>query len=307
MTQLFRSLVLVLTLLSPSFAIAQQELNPAQLNVEARVPSYGPRMIEAYGSLWFLYDFSTLIRVDPVTAKIVAEIPLEGFVGTQREFVAAEGGLWIPDLGSNQTFKVDPRTNMVTLRIPVTHRSESIGVGAGAVWVGTRRDGQYYVSRFSAKSGALEAEIAAPSQAYDVAVAGKMVWFLGDERKLYRIDPATNELVGEPLEGYIFGMKAAGGKLYVPTREMEIHEIDPATLEVTARYATGLPEGGINFVFTEGDMWFTAFNTTLGQLDLATNTLERIYRGSDYGAALAFADGALWINNWSETLRITPP
>jgi streptogramin lyase len=307
MTRLLRRFLVIIALVLPSAAIAQQDLDPSQLAVEARVPSYGPRMIAAYGSLWFLYDFSTLMRVDPVTAEIVAEIPLPGFIGTQREFVAAEGGFFVPDIGSNNVFRIDPKTNRVPLKIPVLHYSESIGVGAGAVWVGTRRDRQYYVSRFNAKSGALEAEIAMPEQAYDIAFAGKMLW-VQSRGKLYRIDPATNALHGEPMDGYAAFMHVQDGKLYVPTPQGEIHEIDPATAAVTARYATGLPEGStFTYLFAGGKMWFTGYGITLGKLDLQSNTVERIYRSMDYGSAIAFADGALWLHNWSETLRITPP
>ena len=165
------------------------------------------------GSVWAVYGDSTLARVDPAGARLVARtfagaapagvavhggyvwvVNSEGATveryqpGTFEEgplgsptsvgqrpaaIAAGEGALWVANSGSNTVTRVDPGTPPTTEPIRVGDGPVAVAVGAGAVWVANGRDGT--VTRIDPDTYEVETikTVNAPS---GIAVGEGFVW-----------------------------------------------------------------------------------------------------------------------------------
>ncbi len=188
-----------------------------------------------FGSIWVpSCGAHNLVRVDPHTGKIQAEIPAgpadsEGgitvgagsvWIATDKKGVLArvdpqtnkvvaeiaipsgsfapafaEGAVWITSTEHNQLTRVDPQTNRVLASIPIGPQPRFLTVGAGSVWTLNQGDGT--ISRVDAKTGKLVATIAAgiPGTGGEIAFGEGSVWATVFQIPMSRIDPATNTVV----------------------------------------------------------------------------------------------------------------
>ncbi len=144
-------------------------------------------------------------RIDPATNEVVAEIEVAGF---PEGVVSAFGSVWVaspdpPDGVNGVVSRIDPSTNAVVLAIPVDNLPEYLATGEGGVWV-TSNDGT--VKLIEPSSDQLldpPARVADGGQT-SIAVGGGYVWasaITGSDvvGSVWRIDPETNEVVGDPI------------------------------------------------------------------------------------------------------------
>jgi Tol biopolymer transport system component len=156
-------------------------------------------------------DLAILVRVDPVTKQIVAQIPLGTLLtGYEDHVVIGAGSVWLlgAKLINNNTedggdlVRVDPSTNQVVATIPVD--GFGLGVGTDAVWVTAPADG---------------------------------LWDSNSERWVtLRVDPLTNQ-VSTPMEPEVSGIVAvtADGIWTVDYDQQEravVSLVDPKTLHL---------------------------------------------------------------------------
>ena len=86
------------------------------------------------GSLWVAnHDARTVTRIDRVSGKVVANIP----VPSEPHRVAfGAGAAWVGNWHDNSVSRIDPETNRVVgSPIPIGFRAGNLAVGAGGVWV----------------------------------------------------------------------------------------------------------------------------------------------------------------------------
>ncbi len=144
-------------------------------------------------------------RIDPKTNEVVAEIEVPGF---PEGVVSAFDSVWVaspdpPDGVNGVVSRIDPATNEVVLAIPVDNLPEYLAAGEGGVWV-TSNDGT--VKLIEPSSDQLldpPARVADGGQT-SIAVGGGAVWataVTGSDvlGSVSRIDPETNEIVGDPV------------------------------------------------------------------------------------------------------------
>lgn len=89
------------------------------------------------GAVWIAGSRdNTVFRVDPATLAIVAEIPIDGTIGS---ITAGGGAAWVVsnDAGTGTVHRVDVQTDLVTDRVDVGAEASDIAFGADAVWVGS--------------------------------------------------------------------------------------------------------------------------------------------------------------------------
>jgi YVTN family beta-propeller protein len=171
------------------------------------------------GSVWAA-DLGFVTRVDPVTGKILAPIPVGS---TGRSGVAVgEGAVWA--IGFPGVVRIDPGTRGIVATIPVAQNVSgggpsptAIAVGEDAVWV---------------------ANVFAP--AHGVSPSGK-------RGTVSRIDPRTNAVVATITVGHEpFAIAAGGGAVWVANRtDFTVSRIDPRTNRVTATIQIGNRPQGI--------------------------------------------------------------
>jgi DNA-binding beta-propeller fold protein YncE len=160
-----------------------------------------------------------LLAIDPATGEVLHRLRVGESPGSP---VYGYGFMWVDSTDS--LTKVDPVTGSVIDELPGPNVESS---GDGSLW-GVDDDS---VIRFDPDAGTIEATVAIP-RAAAVSMEGGTVWVLvfprsSDPALFYpvrgtaaveRIDPATNELVGEPLpldDLQPIGISADGDRLWV--------------------------------------------------------------------------------------------
>src|SRR5215469_164998 len=188
-----------------------------------------------FGSIWVPSCGShSLLRIDPQTGKIQAEIPVgpadsEGgiTVGAGSIWMAsdkkgvltridpqsnkvvaeidlpsgsyapafADGAVWITSTEHSVLTRVDPQSNRATVSVPVGPQPRFLTVGAGSVWTLNQGDGT--ISRVDTATGKLTVTIAAgiAGTGGEIAFGEGSVWATVFEFPMSRIDPATNSVV----------------------------------------------------------------------------------------------------------------
>ena len=71
-----------------------------------------------FDSLWMM-SHGRLARVSAANNGVV-DIDVEGAKGDYRGIAVGEGAIWIPDAGANSLYKVDPATNAVVGKFPIS-------------------------------------------------------------------------------------------------------------------------------------------------------------------------------------------
>jgi streptogramin lyase len=163
-----------------------------------------------------------VVRIDPLTNEIVAEIPLEGF---PQGIAVGFGSVWVaasdpPDGANGGISRIDPRSNEVVRTILVPNLPEFVATGAGAVWV-TSNNGT--IAELDPRTNQVVATIRITEGGRTiVAVGGGAVWAAeisgpGEDASVVRIDPETAEVTGEPIAvgRNALGLAFGAGALWV--------------------------------------------------------------------------------------------
>lgn len=97
------------------------------------------------GALWLTgspYDGvggGELIRIDPLTAQVVATIPLDG---DSRVVAVGGGAVWVTNRQNNTVTRIDPLTNeQIGKPIVVGGEPADIATDEAAVWIANFADG----------------------------------------------------------------------------------------------------------------------------------------------------------------------
>ena len=187
------------------------------------------------GSVWATRGCeggTEVVRIHPGTNQVVARVPLEQAYCVE----VGEDAVWATASGVGVVVRIDPASNEVVETIPVDAGSGPggigcLGVGAGGVWV-TRGGQRDSLVRIDPATNRVVATVDIPNPHYwnEVVVEDGMVWVsiggpnvrLEDGTKtnvvrVVRIDPLTNEVVGEPIEvGHgMFGIGSGDGSVWV--------------------------------------------------------------------------------------------
>lgn len=175
------------------------------------------------GAVWIVVDGSPreLLRVDPVAMSVTGryEIP-----GTPTAVRAGLGAVWVSDPTKSLIHRVDPATGAIVATIEVGQRPQFMAVGEGALW--TMNQNSATVSRVDPATNAVSATIVLGEivQGGDIAVGGGSVWLRGSRTLLFRIDPASNEIVAR------YGPNAGSGSVAADDEAVWITVHDTTTI-----------------------------------------------------------------------------
>ncbi len=206
------------------------------------------------GSVWQTdYENDKLVRIDPVTRKVVKRIP----VASAPEGVAVtEGSVWVANEHNGSVQRVDPATNRVVATIPVgpiaPNGPQIMTAGPGGVWVGIQHTGE--VVRVDAATNKVGLRVPLDGL---VASDGKEVWIAGPNGlpEVVRIDPVSGKVITTVDLDTVPGDLAVGlGSVWVLADGMT--RIDEATGRIIGRLDIG--DDGGNVVVAGGSVWVTA-------------------------------------------------
>ncbi|MDP9293005.1 MAG: hypothetical protein M3O90_01045, partial [Actinomycetota bacterium] len=132
----------------------------------------------AGGSLWIAEFEGRVLRLDPVTRRVRARIPV---VGTPVSVAVARGAVWVMSVddipaGASRShlYELDARTGRILDRVAVNGWAGAIAAGAGGLWlIPSIHRGD--VERIALDSH-LRTAFVPKLAAQDLAVAGQSVW-----------------------------------------------------------------------------------------------------------------------------------
>ncbi len=241
----------------------QSEVKP-QIAATVQVGQWPGSVAVGEGSVWVLAHEDdpwrdSLIRIDPQTNGVVADIPLEN---AHSSLAAGAGAVWVGSFDANgpRLLRIDPATNRVVAVIPGV--SGPIAVQPNAVWAFT---------------------------------AGGS----GDSTTLVRIDPATNEIAARiPIEHSppAFDIVATEDAVWILlTNEghaaSDVVKVDTRSNQVVP--IAPVKVGSIWMAADEQTVWVQSWNEVVG-IDTATGQVVAKVPFSTNFRPFAVADGGVW-------------
>ncbi len=264
-----------------------------------------------------------LLEVDPASGAVRgrpvrAQAPLA--------LAAGDGALWVAS-GTGAVSRLDAARRRLVDRARVADPG-GIAVGAGSVWVTSRRDGT--VSALDPRTGALRGRpVRTGTAPADVAVAFGSVWVANtQDGTVSRLDARTRRTTGEPIpvaDAQILALAVGEGAVWVAATDserntdVELRRIDPQTGEVDEA-AVPLPSGvPIDLAAGLGSVWSTDVGSVLPGTPRREPAVRRVDAEAGvpvgrpiptggYPAAVATGAGAVWVTSSGDGLlhRIVP-
>jgi len=179
------------------------EIKPSRLVVAAQVP-LDPGITDvavADGGVW-VTGASGVTRVDAVTNRIVAHIPVSG-TGDSSSIAVGEGSVWVtaPELrpgGSRgNLIRIDPVTNRIVATIHVGGPIQGVAAGGGSVWVTRPASGPGRVFRIDPTSNRVLGSAEVGEGPGPVVFVAGFVWITNTVfgGSVTKIDPTTGREV----------------------------------------------------------------------------------------------------------------
>jgi YVTN family beta-propeller protein len=166
---------------------------------ELSVP-YGPELIAAGSdAVWTVSPtVGVLARINPLSANVIAKVPLAVEVGSPRAVAVGEDGVWVSSsdilAGDYRVMRIDQATNRVVATIRLERGAQGLAVGAGATWVANPLGGT--VSQIDARTNRVVRRIRVGNDPIAVAVAEGSVWVTNyRDGTVSRIDPSRGRVV----------------------------------------------------------------------------------------------------------------
>jgi YVTN family beta-propeller protein len=266
-------------------------IDPSTNEIVATIPvGTAGNLAVGLDALWTIDSIDgpqdTVVRIDPATNQVIDTIP----IGPYAFDVAVDAsGVWVTrDFDgsgrSGEVIRIDPATNEIVARIPVDGRIRDVVVGEGGVWVvdstSTLRRGPSLI-HIDPQTNEVVATIPGLAD-LNVTTGGGLVWMhgwlstidpsvgtgSGDRPLVLRVDPATDQFVGDPIPMVFF------------------HP----------------------FAFWEGGIWFVGEESAVSHLDAMTLEVDHsvvvdpIAQDSTVHAALDISTGTIWVANYQEAI-----
>ena len=210
---------------------AKKPKDPITL-ITTAVHGAGP-IVSATGSIWMVTNGgASLIRVDPDTNAVVAEVSLPA----PATAIAVSGdALWVVSSAKNVAIRVNGYSNVVEEIVKVGPSPIAIASGEGSVWTLNGGDGS--LSRVDPKTNKVTETITAGVTGANgtILVGEGSVWVSTPGSPLARIDPRTNALA-QRFTGSGGGVFALGLKsIWLAATPTHIWRIDPKRVEATRK------------------------------------------------------------------------
>jgi streptogramin lyase len=190
----------------------------------------GP-MVTGVDSLWALTDDrATLVRIDPVSKIVVAEVNT-GAGGSSMTF--SLDAIWLTNGKTDTLARIDAYRNLIAESIAVGKGPVAVAFGAGSVW--TLNAGDATVSRVDPKTNKVTetVKLGVPAGAGQIVVAAGSVWVSAPGLPLVRIDPRTNQ-VAQIFTGTGGGIVFfAEDSLWIAADGQTLWRLDPKRVEAT--------------------------------------------------------------------------
>jgi DNA-binding SARP family transcriptional activator/ABC-type branched-subunit amino acid transport system substrate-binding protein len=268
---------------------------------------------------------NSVAAIDAATNRIVAAVP----VGTTPSSIAvAEGAVWVLNADDRTVSKVDAGRTTVEKAFSTGGEPPDLAVGDGAVWVGNgtpASSSQVFgglvpvaLTRIDAGSAAVDGRVRLPRGAsglggrapgqHQIAVGGGVVWALGADGSVARIDPRSHRVVTRIPALQAVSLAVDGADLWVATGDHAVVRIDTRSNRVRERVPLAtFTLGGI--AVGAGAVWVTdPVAGTLWRIDPRPGPVARTIAVGSGAFSVAVGAGAVWVVNGLDAtlLRVDP-
>src|SRR5580765_5798234 len=194
-----------------------------------------------FGSIWVPSCGShSLVRVDPQTGKIQAEIPV-GPADSEGGITVGAGSVWMASDKKGVLARIDPQSNKVAAEIAIPSGSFAPTFADGGVWITSTEHN--LLTHVDPEANRVVTSIAIGPQSRFLTAGAGSVWTLNQgDGTISRVDTKTNKLI--------------------------------------ANIQAGIPGTGGEIAFGEGSIWATVFHIPISRIDPATNTVVRQWAGT---------------------------
>ena len=259
-----------------------------------------------------------LINTATITPPVTPDTPTSGQnriaatidISSPSNMTVGDGLLWVS--AGSSIVRIDPKTNQV-LGEPIRAgvQAENIAFGDSALWVTTVASGDLgapsdidTVSRIDPQSSEIVATIKVSRGPMSVAFTPESVWVVnfgmsGDT--VIRIDPKTNQMMGNPIQTGRAPLSLAVGEESVWVANHDAHtvtRIDTTTGQVIANIT--VPSEPHRIAFGEGSVWVANWHiNSVTRIDPQTNKVvgEPIPIGFHHAGNMAAGLGSVWVTS----------
>ncbi len=294
------------------------ETTPVEQTRTIEVGGFPNAVAIGEGAVWVVRDGRRLLRIDPITATIVARIGAGDDIGSDRPCGVAvgAGAVWVTTL-SGAVARINPATNRVARLIEVDDAA-CVAVGSGGVWVTS--PGRGIVTRIDPLTSEPVAEIAVGGP-LGVTTGFGAVWVASPEPPdgsggaVTRIDRRTNEVVDAiavpDLPEYV---EAGAQGVWVTSDTGTVRRIDPQTDELVEPPVQVSDGGRTTLTVGAGSVWAASVgalgaDADVSRIDPASGELEgEPIAVGDSPLGMAFGAGGLWVTNYERgTVTVYAP
>jgi streptogramin lyase len=210
---------------------------------------------------------------DLKNGRLVAAIDVGGAPDAPDWQVVGTDAVSVANSSLGAVERIDPVTNTVVAKVPVTQPCDGLGAGFGSIWVPDCASNS--LVRIDERTSKVTATIALPG--------------IGDGS-------------GEGLIGV-----GAGGVWVLTDDQGTLARVDPATNKVAAQYQ--LPDGSVAAVLGAGSVWVATYQaSTIERLDPTNGKVVATIQVSSSPRFMAYGFDALWVLGQGEgdVTRIDP-
>ena len=236
--------------------VVRLDANTNRSTIVATVKEPCSGLAAGFGSIWVPSCGShNLVRVDPSTGKIQAEIPISP-ADSEGGITVGAGSVWMASDKKGVLARIDPKTSKLVAEITIPSGSFAPSFADGAVWITSTEHS--LLTRVDPESNKVVTSIPVGPQPRFLTVGAGSVWTLNQgDGTISRVDTKSNQVIatiqaGIPGTG---GEIAFGeGSVWATVFQIPITRIDPATNSVTRQWA-GV--GGDSIRVGHGSVWLT--------------------------------------------------
>lgn len=289
-------------------------IDPNSDRVVARIPvPEGESDIAAgEGSVWVTRDSRTqggqlalqTLQIDPATDQIIATLPDVG-----GQVAVGDGYLWAFAAGTDDPptttdlVKIAPDTGSIIGSQPLGATVTGIVVGGGSVWlttlpdprIGNLQDGTLIQVDASTLQVLRTLRVSGLSSSDSPVFADEVLWVptccIDNNVSLIRVDPATGETVGDPVEvGDGLPFADAFGHLLLMSERGALSDFNPDSDNVETLAKSDWPAAHGTTVFdpVSGSVWVANYQHTVTRIDVQPDLKTGSVSGSSTPTTDAF-------------------
>lgn len=275
---------------------------PAHLSVGSvtRIPTPGD-VVAGEGSVWVrsLAPSGTLWRLDPHTGRVLGRAEL-GPPGAPFSLAAGEGSVWSID-ANGTVVRVDSQSLRVLARIPTTAGADGLATGFGSVWVSCcgpdTPTGKGELLGIDPTTNRVAATITLAGRPGPVVTGLGSVWVVNHAGGVWRIDPATRQVISIPLpwsRQSLAQVVVGAGAVWGMDRAQGVFKLDPNSDRIGPPIR--VPGAQMGLAVGAGAVWVNSgplveLDPILGRV---LNTLP-VWAPTDTSAGIAVTTRAAWV------------